>query len=56
MNYPDTNRTEPLGFRTTRARNDAIRAICAKRDISVSEALNDALADWLAKHGTKEIS
>ena len=40
-----TNRTEPLGFRATRAANDAFRAICYKRGISMSEALNDALAD-----------
>ena len=39
----DTNRTEPLGFRATRAANDAFRAICYKRGISMSEALNDAL-------------
>ena len=51
-----TNRTEPLGFRATRAANDAFRAICYKRGISMSEALNDALADWLEKYGMKEIS
>lgn len=52
----DANRTEPLGFRATRAANDAFRAICYKRGISMSEALNDALADWLEKYGMKEIT
>jgi len=51
-----TNRTEPLGFRTTRALNDAFREIYASRGISMSEALNDALMDWIEKYGGKEIT
>lgn len=50
------SRTDQLGFKVPRARGVALRAICEKRGISMAEALNDALADWLEKNGTKEIT